>query len=175
MYIAGLFHDIGKLFLVTHFPDLYEDLLAANSRDDRRLCEQERCVFGIDHEKVGSMILRTWCFPKAVQMACFQSQDRSDRSDALSPVSRVVAVSDALSHLLVDGEIDWCPEEDSLSKLSSRLSALRVPIQAVLDRATARIAHVASVLDIALTVKPRRVSELLDMSGTKLERSQRRP
>jgi HD-like signal output (HDOD) protein len=73
MYIAGLFHDIGKLFLVTHFPDLYEDLLAANSRDDRRLCEQERCVFGIDHEKVGSMILRTWCFPKAVQMACFQS------------------------------------------------------------------------------------------------------
>lgn len=63
-YVAGLLHDIGALFLITHFPKEYQTML--QSTGDCTNLQREREIFGYDHAEIGAMITEHWRLPERV-------------------------------------------------------------------------------------------------------------
>ncbi|MGQ9657526.1 MAG: HDOD domain-containing protein [Fimbriimonadales bacterium] len=63
-YVAGLLHDIGKLFLLTRFPEAYQPILQSGSAYTN--LQQERKIFGYDHAEIGAMIAERWRLPERV-------------------------------------------------------------------------------------------------------------
>ena len=58
-YLAGLLHDIGKLVLISNFPDEYNRLLIDESySNESTFLEDKR--FGIDHCKIGAWLIDQW-------------------------------------------------------------------------------------------------------------------
>ncbi len=57
-YYAGLFHDIGKLVLLTYFPNKYKIYFGDNDREARIATEQS--LVGHDHASTGASLIRRW-------------------------------------------------------------------------------------------------------------------
>lgn len=63
LYLAGLFHGIGKLILALYQPDKFQQCLA-NSRDySLPLEESEQDIFGITDTFIASQVMQSWNIP----------------------------------------------------------------------------------------------------------------
>lgn len=62
-FVAGLLHDIGRLVLIKECPLQMRYAMALARVEGLPLWRAERHVFGYDHSKVASLLLRTWHFP----------------------------------------------------------------------------------------------------------------
>jgi len=62
-FIAGLVHDIGKLFLARYFPEDYARVIANVQQENLPLLEAEREVFSTTHPVAGSWLLDEWNLP----------------------------------------------------------------------------------------------------------------
>ncbi|MFH1154942.1 MAG: HDOD domain-containing protein [Pseudomonadota bacterium] len=58
-FLAGLLHDIGRLVLITHFPDTYTDLLSRDL-DDREFLALETQSLGTSSADVSAWLFRHW-------------------------------------------------------------------------------------------------------------------
>jgi putative nucleotidyltransferase with HDIG domain len=58
-FLAGLFHDVGRMHLHDLFPKVYEKFWESDLSDEGWLLA-ERSAFGIDHAEVGAAILTRW-------------------------------------------------------------------------------------------------------------------
>lgn len=68
-FIAGILHDIGKLFLDCYFPVQLAVCMAFAGREQITLIEAERRVLDIDHTTVGRKIADHWNFPPMLSAA----------------------------------------------------------------------------------------------------------
>jgi HD-like signal output (HDOD) protein len=66
-FLAGIFHDVGKLFFLDVLPDIYTDLARANSGED--LVNQEKLRFGTTHEKIGVKSAISWELAEEIRVA----------------------------------------------------------------------------------------------------------
>jgi serine/threonine protein kinase len=64
-YVAGAFHDIGKLVLAELFPFAYFSTMNRSLQDELPLVVCEREMFKIDHAEIGAMWLRQHELPGA--------------------------------------------------------------------------------------------------------------
>jgi putative nucleotidyltransferase with HDIG domain len=69
--VAGLLHDIGKVFLSLKFPDLYGHVIAEADARAIFIGEAEKESFGVTHAEVEAWVGRKWNFPRSLveQMA----------------------------------------------------------------------------------------------------------
>ena len=58
-FIAGLIHDIGKLALLTDYPEMYVQF-SENFDDSEKLLEMEQHIFATTHAEVAARALRAW-------------------------------------------------------------------------------------------------------------------
>ncbi|MFQ5560381.1 MAG: HDOD domain-containing protein, partial [Nitrospinota bacterium] len=58
-FIAGLIHDIGKIFLIQNFPDEYLTILDT-IEEKSSLLKMEAEAFSIHHADVGALIVEKW-------------------------------------------------------------------------------------------------------------------
>jgi two-component system, cell cycle response regulator len=56
-YLAGLFHDIGRLFLYSYSPISEEELLDMANNPESSIADQERTLMGIGHDELGASFL----------------------------------------------------------------------------------------------------------------------
>ncbi|GIV06504.1 MAG: hypothetical protein KatS3mg016_2079 [Fimbriimonadales bacterium] len=68
-YITGLLHDIGSLFLLTHFPAQYRPLLEQRDHAPEQFLERELHTFGCDHADLSAMIAEHWRLPERIVQA----------------------------------------------------------------------------------------------------------
>jgi putative nucleotidyltransferase with HDIG domain len=68
-FIAGLLHDIGKLFLDCYFPVQYAVTLLFGQREALSVLASEQRVLEIDHAAVGRRIAEHWNFPPLLASA----------------------------------------------------------------------------------------------------------
>jgi putative nucleotidyltransferase with HDIG domain len=66
VYVGGLLHDVGRLFLLTHMTDLYIRLCSHAKKQDIRLVEAEQSQLGITHVEVGVALAEKWGFPESL-------------------------------------------------------------------------------------------------------------
>ncbi|MEH6471976.1 MAG: HDOD domain-containing protein [Halopseudomonas sp.] len=62
-FLTGLFHDIGRLILMTQLPTEYEELLEASRARDAKLAILEHEWLGFSSAELGAALLEHWRLP----------------------------------------------------------------------------------------------------------------
>ena len=63
VFVGGLLHDLGALFLDSYFPVQFSVAMAFADSENKTACEAENMVLGMDHVAVGRRIAEYWNFP----------------------------------------------------------------------------------------------------------------
>lgn len=73
-FMAGLFHDIGKIALADSQPDFYDSAVELANAQQTSLWQAEVHVFGTSHAEVGSYLLALWGLPHVIvdAVACYR-------------------------------------------------------------------------------------------------------
>lgn len=68
-FAAGLFHDIGKLFILTSFPDMLPKIVEHFENGEGSYEQAEQAVLQVTHSELGRMVLEKWQLPACIQQA----------------------------------------------------------------------------------------------------------
>jgi HD-like signal output (HDOD) protein len=58
--MAGMFHDLGKLILVTNFQKSYQKILTEAGKNRQNLWDLEYEIFGTSHAEIGAYLMGLW-------------------------------------------------------------------------------------------------------------------
>jgi diguanylate cyclase (GGDEF)-like protein len=151
LFLAGLLQDIGMLVLDRVMPTEYGPLVK-KATSHEQLSKAETQVFGIDHIKVGTWLLRQWGLPEYLQLSLAGSQDPTsvqalpDRTELVA----CVAVSGRIADVWLHPE-----DQDRLIKaVDVARHWLNMDSQAcnqVLDTMATTLPEVAKLFDMQLT------------------------
>ncbi len=68
-YIAGLLHDVGKIFLDLQGKVNYGEFIEALSKSSDLVIERERSVIGLGHDDIGAFFASLWKLPQKLVLA----------------------------------------------------------------------------------------------------------
>lgn len=66
LFVAGLLHDIGRLFLFCNFTQTYDQVLKYATEKQITIEEAEAKLLGIGHAEIGADMARFWQLPTAI-------------------------------------------------------------------------------------------------------------
>jgi len=71
LFVAGLLHDIGKIFLCEYLPAKFKEMLSILEKNDSKITYHalEKAFFGTSHGDVALRLLETWKFPQDITEA----------------------------------------------------------------------------------------------------------
>jgi len=101
-FTAGLLHDIGRLVLVTGFPEHARRAALYQREHDCGTAEAERAVLGLDHALIGSALAQRWKFPAGVQQAIARHHTPAAHGAGAAPDTLVdlLHLADVTAHAL---------------------------------------------------------------------------
>ena len=114
-FTAGLLHDIGRLVLVTRYPEHYQAVLARRGRDGGELLALERAVMGIDHVAAGVALAEHWNFSDTMRQAI--EWHHAPEQAGAGFLATIVHVANAVAHAL-----DLAGEPDELAPAVSSVA-----------------------------------------------------
>jgi putative nucleotidyltransferase with HDIG domain len=97
-FTAGLLHDIGRLVLVSCFPNQYSETIAWREQHDCYLLEAERTVLGVDHVDAGLALAEHWNFSDTMRLAIGGHHD--PETPGAGFLAAIIHVADAIVHAL---------------------------------------------------------------------------
>jgi len=97
-FTAGLLHGIGRLVLVTRFPEQYDAVLRERKRLDADLLDTERAVLGVDHLLAGAALAEHWQFSGTMQQAI--AFYHAPETPGAGFLATIVHVANAVAHAL---------------------------------------------------------------------------
>ncbi|SDG28486.1 MULTISPECIES: HDOD domain-containing protein [unclassified Duganella] len=97
-FTAGLLHDIGRLVLVSCFPNHYSETIAYREQHDCYLLEAERAVLGVDHVDAGLALAEHWNFSDTMRLAIGGHHD--PEAPGAGFLAAIIHVADAIVHAL---------------------------------------------------------------------------
>jgi putative nucleotidyltransferase with HDIG domain len=104
-FTAGLLHDIGRLVLVSTYPQRYAEVLAWRGAHDCELIEAERAVLGVDHVMTGVALAERWKFSETMRLGIAWHHE-PERAGA-GFLATIIHVANAIVHALdIAGEDD---------------------------------------------------------------------
>jgi putative nucleotidyltransferase with HDIG domain len=106
-FTAGLLHDIGRLVLVSTYPEQYAEAIALRAAKDCELLDAERAVLGVDHVAAGVALAEHWNFSDTMKQAIAQHHD--PEAPGAGFLATIIHVANAIVHAL-----DLAGEEDDL-------------------------------------------------------------
>ncbi|WP_028104617.1 HDOD domain-containing protein [Pseudoduganella violaceinigra] len=97
-FTAGLLHDIGRLVLVSSFPDRYAQVLVYQQENDCHALQAERAILGIDHVDAGLALAEHWNFSDTMRLAIAGHHDPGKAGAGF--LAAIIHVADAVVHAL---------------------------------------------------------------------------
>lgn len=67
LFVIGLLHDIGHLFMYIAIPAAAQEAILSAKKNERPLYLVERELLGFDYAKVGGSVMRQWDLPESFQ------------------------------------------------------------------------------------------------------------
>jgi putative nucleotidyltransferase with HDIG domain len=96
-FTAGLLHDIGRLVLVSCFPEQYKAVVEKQRGQDEFSIDAERAVLGFDHMQVGEVLAKRWKFAPAIGNAV---RHHHPGDGELPPEGTLIYLADVTAHAL---------------------------------------------------------------------------
>ena len=92
-FVAGLLHDLGKLYILNAYPELYAKVAQSEEAGDDIL-EAERKIFDVDHAELGSVIANRWRLPEDLQrvIRSHHQLQQENRDDILLTVIKLANI-----------------------------------------------------------------------------------
>lgn len=103
-FTAGLLHDIGRLVLVSGFPEQYTQVLEYQKQEDCGVLEAERAVLGCDHMAAGAALAAHWNFSETMTLPIALHHDPEAKGAGF--LTAIVHVANAIVHGLDMGADD---------------------------------------------------------------------
>ncbi|MCD6117227.1 HDOD domain-containing protein [bacterium] len=98
-FISGMMHDIGRLLLVTNFPEEYKKIIQPAEKNFDLICSIEQKELGVTHSGVGAYLLGIWGFPyPVIEAVAFHHTPLQSKDSSLSPLS-FVYITDLLDNM----------------------------------------------------------------------------
>lgn len=98
VFLAGVFHDIGKLLFLDAIPEEYAEV--HSSCRGGRLLEEEQFLFGVTHERVGYLSATAWLLPEEIRSA-IGWHHRPDEAEAFADFAGLIHLANCLA-------ASWC-------------------------------------------------------------------
>jgi len=98
-FTAGLLHDIGKLVLASHLPDVHQSIVRDAERTNRPEHEVELQRLGVHHGAIGACLLGMWGLPSVILEAALQHDQVLREIPATLDAVSAVTFANHLAHL----------------------------------------------------------------------------
>jgi len=98
-FLAGVIHDIGKLFFVQFFNEEYDNLLDHANQNNIEITDAEMNYFGINHIKIGEKIAIKWQLPDIFRLVIKHYHDL-EYSNGNSMIIASVSLAEYIAKLL---------------------------------------------------------------------------
>lgn len=109
-FIAGMLHDVGKLFYAVNCPEEFHDLMVLKESNGATYLETEQQMLGTTHAELGAFVLATWGLPAVIlEGIAFHHTPARHAGERFCPVT-AVHVANALDHEMNSGST---PARDS--------------------------------------------------------------
>lgn len=100
VFIAGLFHDLGKLVLIANQPTKYLEAIAAMQDRHMTIRNAEIAILGASHAEIGANLLGLWGFSDPIVEACLFHHNPHDVKSEVFDTVTAVHVANVLEHQL---------------------------------------------------------------------------
>jgi putative nucleotidyltransferase with HDIG domain len=97
-FTAGLLHDIGRLVLVTAYPDAYRTVIGMRASQPGGWVQAERAVLGVDHVDAGVALAERWNFSDTMRQAI--AYHHAPELQGAGFLAAIVHVANAIAHAL---------------------------------------------------------------------------
>lgn len=101
-FLAGLLHDVGKVFLDAYLHEEYQVVVANAHKNELLLFESEKQSFGATHADFGYWLAEEWNLPLNLSQAVIHHHDPSKAEDSYILVC-IIHVADILARALEIG------------------------------------------------------------------------
>ena len=92
-FLAGLFHDVGKLVIAVALPEQYETILTTAAVTSETILESERRVLETDHAELSALAVDYWGLDESIRSAAAYHHDPAQSPGASGKISLALAVS----------------------------------------------------------------------------------
>ncbi len=133
-FLAGLFHDSGRLVLNHLAPEGFAEVFRHTSHGLDSV-EAERMVFGLSHDELGYEALARWELPEAIRVA---ARDHHQDPATTEPLTRAVQAANDFVHWMELRPSTPSQDEDDASNTDANTFALAPELDP---------AHVAAIED----------------------------
>ena len=97
-FTAGLLHDIGRLVLVSTYPERYAEAIAYRTAHDVDMLDAERAVLGVDHVMAGVALAEHWNFSDTMRLAI--ANHHNPEHPGAGFLATIIHVANAIVHAL---------------------------------------------------------------------------
>jgi HD-like signal output (HDOD) protein len=102
-FVMGLLHDLGKLAITEHLPELAAKVREHLARHGGLIREAEVAVLGCDHAAVGRFLCEHWSLPRDYRDAIAGHHDFALASEENRPWAALVHLADIISRAMLIG------------------------------------------------------------------------
>lgn len=103
-YLAGLLHDLGKLFFATFYPAAYAPLRAEVCSNRGNELQLESEIFGMTHLDAAGVLCEHWHLPTSVLVVAGNHHDPTAAPEENRRLSLCVATANVLSHNILQDQ-----------------------------------------------------------------------
>ena len=99
LYLAGLFHDVGKVVLDRFKHDVYTEIVELTYKESISILDAERAVMGASHDMVGGWLVDKWRLPEVFGEVARHHHSVMEASGESSVAVAVISAADQLARL----------------------------------------------------------------------------
>ena len=96
-YISGLLHDVGKIIICQHLPELEEKVIESQQQGYTRI-EAELAHLGQSHAEIGAQVANAWGLPNPICDAIRNHHNCTRGEDDPFSLADVLQLADAVAH-----------------------------------------------------------------------------
>lgn len=130
-FVAGLLHDVGRLYFFTSFPERSRFCIDSALKHQRPLLTEEALFFGVDHATMGQRLLEGWGMPEGLGRVVSGHHDPG-QSPGL-PLAGIVHMADIITHAAGLGCSGECGPPEARPEVTDLVP---IPAEQMIDIAT---------------------------------------